>query len=315
MQLARFFLLKLFSFILIFLSTSCVKKTEIQPLEYYGLAKSQNISGSVFKPIKIAKFTSKNIPCILVRIGGKLVSAELDLGFQGNFSCSTEFLNTVDDKILVGTRTMYGFRGKQYEKNVYKIPYITIGEALFADISLQEDIDEFRTNANVKRSDSVASSDEPARLGWEIFRIFNLFLDLGNSKAAFCTGFSALVEQGYSPESFVSTPLYTDRGFIEFIAQTEIGPLRCMLDTGSTWNILNQRIEEAKTIDQIAWDPKSIMNVREFTISERGFGTVQFHCLPIELPIKVDAILGMDFFINNLVFIDFTNQSIYISSK
>ena len=180
---------------------------------------------------------------------------------------------------------------------------------------MQGEPEDFGNNSTIVRSGHTPSSDEPGRIGWEIFRIFNLFLDLGNSKIAFCDSLSRLGKQGYSVEKFVQTPLILERGLVEFQAQTPDGPLRCMLDTGATWNILNIDIEEGRAIEEVVCDPKNISEIHEFRIGERDFGAIQFQSLPIDLPIRIDAILGMDFLQNHAVFIDFANGQIYFSQK
>lgn len=87
------------------------------------------------------------------------------------------------------------------------------------------------------------------------------------------------------------------------------------MDTGSTWNILNAEIEEGKLIEQGTFEPSNILECPLFVLGEKEFGPIKFHHIPIQLPIHVEAILGMEFFNKNLVFFDFTNNMLYFSPR
>ena len=69
-------------------------------------------------------------------------------------------------------------------------------------------------------------------------------------------------------------------------------------------------------MDEIAWDPKYLLNLAHFEIGGKDFGPLTFHKLPLKLPFHIDGILGMEFFAENLVFLDFVHGHAYfLSSK
>ena len=82
-------------------------------------------------------------------------------------------------------------------------------------------------------------------------------MDCDNSLIAFCDSLDTLRKQGYPVDLFIETPLLLDRNSIEFQAMTEKGPIRCMLDTGSTWNMLNKDIEGGSN-DHMIFNPDTI---------------------------------------------------------
>ena len=94
---------------------------------------------------------------------------------------------------------------------------------------------------------------------------------------------------------------------------TSEGPLRCVLDTGATMNILHTELQDEGAIEEILEGGRFERN--EFQVSGVNLGKVSFYPLPIRLPIRIDAILGMDFLSDYLVFIDFRNGQIYFLQK
>lgn len=268
---------------------------------------------SYFVPVAIAKFTAMELPCVLLDIDNKIVSLELDLGFRGAVCLSTEILDHIEKKTFIRFKKTYGFRGEEYEAKLYKIPQISIGGMSFSNPTVQENLKKFEESASILKEGVKFSIQEQGRIGWELFKSVNLFLDLGNSKIAFCDSVRTLKKQGYLIETFIKTPLLSGKGVIEFQAMTPSGPLLCVLDTGATWNILNIENTEEKSIEQLALDPENVSNIPMFKIGDRDFGPISFHRIPIKLPIQVEAMLGMEFFSNHVVFIDFDENQIYFA--
>jgi hypothetical protein len=58
-----------------------------------------------------------------------------------------------------------------------------------------------------------------------------------------------------------------------------------------------------------------IEKIASFKISDVEFGGQMFYPLNIQLPISVEAVLGMPFLRENVIFLDFVNKEIYISPR
>jgi hypothetical protein len=74
-------------------------------------------------------------------------------------------------------------------------------------------------------------------------------------------------------------------------------------------------IEEGRTMEEVMWEPSNILEYPSFVVGSREFGPIEFHRVPIKIPIRVEAILGMEFFDNYLVFIDFSEKQIYLTKS
>src|SRR3989344_4707387 len=299
----------------------------ISIISYFGLSKfhreelptksqqDKAKNAPYFEVVSVTKFTAADLPCIPIQIGGKRVSLELDLGFRGDLEFCSEFLVQIPEIKYLSSKTMYGFRGHEAETKLYAIPEIKMGRMTFYRLIAQEDAGELSQHSSIVKEGHERSFDPEikGKAGWELFCRSNLFLDLKNSKIAGCDSFATLEKQGYPAGTFVKTPLLSERGLVEFNAITPNGPLLCVLDTGSTWNILNTELEQGKTIEQVVWEPDNALKFVDFKIGDVDFGKMEFHRFPINLPIHLAAILGMEFFKEHLVFLDFDEGQIYIA--
>lgn len=268
---------------------------------------------SYFIEAPITKLSSIDCPCIDVEIDSKQLSMELDLGFRGDLSIEEDHIDLVSEKSFISERIIHGIRGKQYSVKVYRVPKAKIGKMTFIQPRLEEGSREFTKNSTFVQNGGEPSPREPGRLGWELFYNVNLLIDIKNSKIAFCDNLNTLRERGYDVDSFISTPLFLEQGMVEFDTETPAGPLRCMLDTGATWNFLNTEIEEGRIFDQVVWDPENVLDYTHFKIDGKDFGPIAFHRIPIKIPVHIEAILGMEFFQDTLVFLDFSNKTAYFA--
>jgi len=266
-----------------------------------------------FVPVPITKLSSIQSPCVDVCIDDKIYSMELDLGFRGDLTFVNSIVEEIATKTFILTKPMYGIRGKEYITHLYQIPKIRIGAMAFIQPTLQQDNEEFIADSVFVRDGGKPSPREPGRLGWELFYNVNLLVDVKNSRIAFCDSLETLKNQGYLTDNFTKVPLLIERGLIEFEANTPEGPRHCTLDTGTTWNVLNTEIEKGKSIEQVAWEPSNMLKYSSFTIGKKDFGAISFHRIPIKLPIRIEVTLGMEFFEDHLVFIDFSEKQIYFA--
>ncbi len=290
------------------------------------------IKGSYFEPVKITEFLSE-IPCVDVIIADKTTRVKMDLGFCGSISLPPEFLGEVDQKSFVGRTSYYGMRGRKYYSDIYELPKIKIGNMALFRAEAEEINPEFEKDAILLNREESPSAHHLGRIGWELFHNFNFFMDCENSIIAFCDSLKTLRKQGYPVDHFIETELLLDRNSIEFEVMTQAGLMRCVLDSGSTWNMLNKDIEgesndhmtltldnidqhvvlNPENTDQMVFDPEDVYEMPVFKVGNKDFGAVTFQ--KIKTPLEIDAIIGMEFLDSKLVFIDFSNRKIYFYEK
>jgi hypothetical protein len=270
-------------------------------------------SGKYFSVVSIPQWTSGQVPtpCLSVEIGDKVIISELDLGFRGQLALSGEVLDQIEKKTYLKSKKMYGNGGKEYENKIFEIPEFWVGDLYVHRGWVQEESADFNANGTIVKDKKNPSQYESGRIGWEIFQCTNLLLDLGNKLIAYSDSLATLKKEGYAVESFTKTPLITERGLLEFDVTTSSGKLRCVLDTGCTLNVLNA----SQVADVPFFSSENAVTFPQFKISEREYGPIAFYRHLVEIPIHIEALLGMQFLKDHLVFIDFANQFIYFAPR
>ena len=286
-----------------------------------------------FVPLKINRFSSANIPQVEIQIGDKAILAKVDLGWEGGVVLPRGMMSTLKDKSFIKKKVFFGVRGRSYESDIYELSDIKIGQLRIFSIWAEEESDEFIKDGVLKKEDQEISEEHLGKVGWYVFKPFNLLLDCDHSTMVMCDSLDTVKQQGYSVDAFMEAPLLLDRGTIDFEVMTEVGPLRCMLDTGSTWNLLNKDFDhpnqEHRLIDLdhlndkppefnptnedlLVFNQGNEWETKTFQINGTEFGPLNF--VKIKSPMGLDAIIGMEFIDNHLIFIDFRNEKIYFST-
>lgn len=276
-----------------------------------------------FHRLKILGYPFGNVPYLNVIIEDKTIPAKIDLGFQGKFSLPSDLINDIAEKKWIERIKSYGVRGILHEKDVYEVKNINIQNMYFFPVSIEEECLEGMHEGLL--SGTRHPDDHLGKIGWGLFSKFNLLIDCRYSILAVCDSLETLKKQGYPVHSFIETPL-TSNFCIQIEAQTEKGPLSCILDTGCTLNTLNKDFENEnnhrlpfgedlslfnpENKDLLIFNERDTQELSSFKIEGREFGPLTFE--QIKTPFDVDVILGMEFFDSNLVFIDFDNQKVYI---
>ena len=285
-----------------------------------------------FVPIKISQFSKANIPQIEVSIEDKTISCKVDLGCDSQIILPKEIIESLTNKKFIEKEHFFGVRGKSYESDVYELPEIRLGKIKVFPMRAEEKNDTFARDGVLQEGKQATTEEDLGKLGWPVFRPFNFLLDCDHFTMVICDSLKTLKEQGYPIDSFVEAPLLLDGRFMDFEVMTDAGPLRCMLDSGCTWNVLNKDFDSAEqhhmlidlnnfdekppefnpqNEDLLVFNEKEIWKTSTFQINGEEFGPLDF--IKIKSPLGLDAILGMDFIESHLIFIDFRNEKIYFS--
>ena len=287
---------------------------------------------SHFVPLAISGFSSGNIPQIEIKIEAKTIKSKVDLGWDGGIVLPKEVLHSLRRKSFIKKKSFFGMRGKSYESDIYELPDIQIGEMTIFPMWAEEKNDEFVKDGILTKGTEEIPEEHLGKAGWRVFKPFNLLLDCDHSIIIICDSLATAKQQGYPIDGFIEAPLLLDRDSIDFEVITEAGPLRCMLDTGSTWNLLNKKLQNPnhdhrlidldhlngkppefnlQNEDLLSFNTKDHWETKIFQINKTEFGAMDF--LKIQSPLGLDAIIGMEFIDEHLIFIDFRNEKIYFS--
>ena len=298
----------------------------INPLGVKGFFNEQEH----FVLLKIKGFSRANIPELELKIEDTILAAKVDFGWKGGVIVPPSMMETIKQKAFVSRDTSYGLRGKSYERDMYEVPKILLGKLHLFPMRIAEENLEFSRDAIFKKGGEEVNEDYLGTIGWYAFKPVNALLDCEHSAIVACDSLDTLKKVGYPTDSFIETPLLLDRGSLDFEVMTVAGSLRCTLDTGATWNLFNKGEEQDHRfidLDQlisespIKFNPENedflIFNLEDewetntFQINGKEFGPVNF--LKIQSPLGFDALIGMEFIEDHLIFIDFKREKIYFS--
>ena len=248
--------------------------------------------------IPIEKYTTSALPCFYIELEKRSVLAELDLGMKRCVVLDQALFESLSEKSFSREEEMISLNGKSQPMSLSFIAPIQIGPLTFHHLE-----------AGIKDQNYYADSDlfvgsngidhPPCTLGWSLFSTSNLVLDFRRHQIGFSDDLETL--NTHLSDKFISTPLLEHDDFLEIQVLTDSGPLRCILDTGCTWNMIQSDLKS------------DVFETEELKISGVNFGPTQFHPWKIDLPNRVDAILGMEFLYNQTCFIDFAKKSVYFS--
>ena len=259
-----------------------------------------------------------HIPHLEMEIENKTIPISLDLGLSGYVALKDSTLNKIQDKVFLKQSWKYGLRGVQRYHDIYRLPLIKIGTLTFRDIPVNQQDPAFEDESVIilnKEKYNPLADQTQGRLGWMPFSHVVLFLDMQKLKMVVCGSVETFQKKEHSLRSYTKAPLLLDRDLVEFEVMTSQGPMRCMLDTGCTFNIFNTPNSRDEPLNQMIQDKARLTTFSSFQMGGEEFGPITFRPLPIKLPIEVKAILGMEFFDRHRVLIDFKNRQIYFTKQ
>ena len=260
-------------------------------------------SAPYFDVAPIETFSTHRIPCISVLIEDKKYLCAFDSGCMGQLFIVPELLAEIKDKTFSAHSILQGVRGNKYTLPVYIIPKATIGKTEFLETRIQEESRAFLMDGLINQECQSIDS-KAGRVGWELYKPFNLLLDIPHLRIGCCDSIETLERHGYPIHHYIKAPLLQSSECIGIQLSMKNRTLNCLLDTGATQNILNLEGFDRQTV---------ILD--SVKIGDEELGPLIFCAFPIKLSFPIDAILGMDFLLKHTVFIDFKNQCAYISKS
>lgn len=265
-------------------------------------ARAQIIEKPFFLSLPFTGMSPAGIPYCTVLIEDQNVIAKIDLGYEGSLSLPSSVLNKIHHKQALSPSSGYGLNGKIYPINVYKIKDIAIDHQRFSPLTVEEHHQELEQQMILDHK-STELSEAIGRIDWKLFHEHNLIINCKNHKLVLFDDIDTLKEKGYPTNHCTTIPFSLDNGFIEFEAHSDMGNVHCILDTGSTWNLYNQKG------DQLYFEAKDVFDTSTFQIGSKDFGPITFN--RISSPLSLQVIIGMEFFNDTLVIIDFKEKMLY----
>ncbi len=256
-------------------------------------------------------FAPCNTPLVRVKIEEQNYDLRLDLGSKFQLTLSKSVLDTLQKKPSqkVSWRDV---KGKFYESQSYHIRNIDVENLTLKDVSVIQENDDFVTNTTLWNDNP--GSGEFGMLGRPILEKTNLLLDCSRSKIIATNNKRMLKKSGYDLDQMVKIPIIIDKKGMIVSVETDVGTLRCVLDTGSTLTLVRASSFQDRKINQ---DNRgfSVFQSSKFVMEKKDFGEKKLYLYELAPDVKeVDGLLGMDFFKNHVIYFDYVHKCIYIGS-
>ena len=255
-------------------------------------------------------------PRTLVKIEGKPYRFFIDTGSSSCLSLEKELLDQIQEKQFLQNYITTNVGGEIYPVKAYRIPLVKIW---YLEIKNPEIIEASPGTTVCKLPGIIAKpslEQQPGHIGRAVISSMNWFMDFHNAAMFACGQLADRKKDGYCLDKLLQVPFELDslQGYI-LKAETDLGIKRFMLDTGSGHNLIKTSLLKDKTLKD--WIPgKQRYHSSKFVMNGRDFGSTAF--VPFELSSffeNLDGILGMEFFNEYIVYLDFEKKIAHIGKS
>ncbi|OGN56771.1 MAG: hypothetical protein A3D96_07130 [Chlamydiae bacterium RIFCSPHIGHO2_12_FULL_44_59] len=237
----------------------------------------------------------------------------IDSGSDTQLSFQSKAIQKIQNKHFIGNSTNYNFKGIKYNSEIYEIETFKIGESLISyKTKISTDHDEAIRKANNWNKEPSLSSwvwgkidswMSHGKIGNGFFKNFVCYFDFPDETFCIAKDLGSLMKEGgYSLEPFISTSIEVAPFGPIVKMETKWGSKAFLLDTGSTRSLIQQKslLDEEET--------KSDLFLENFHLGSCCFTS----CYISPLFSGIDGILGVDFFKERVVCIDYLQKKAYI---
>lgn len=267
------------------------------------------------KPRSIAiEYTKANIPCINAFIQNKPFTFRIDLGSDAEASIYSDKLKILH-KDYIGTITIGDAFGNVNKESNYEVSDLLLGNLRINTFKTRtrqrkkyasENI-ETDTQLEYPFDDSKITLSYDGDLGRGILSKENLLFDCPKSKLYFVPTFQQAVKKRLISSSALRVPFAEcKKNAIILNVSTDMGILPFVLDTGASHSVI------ASTCFKTLPDPGSLWETPNLSIGGNNYAPRKLVILDLHPNLPFRGVLGMDFFHEHKIYIDWGNHELYI---
>jgi uncharacterized protein YceK len=244
-----------------------------------------------------------NAPIVKVNIEGVEYFLILDLGASAHLKLVDRALNRLNNKEPVGISRSIDINGNCYEMPAYKIPHFKLGTINIEGAVVVEESHRFIREGGkigswhnyLQIQDQIDMID--GRIGGGLFCSSRCVCYFDMSRFVFCLG-PTLDEmtKTYALTNYMQDTFEDVNGLICLNILTDRGMKKFVLDTGASHSAIQ----------------KSHSDGRWVKMDLEHFGPRHFFALDIPENLLFDGILGIDFFDDYAMCLDFSTHTIYL---
>ncbi len=252
-------------------------------------------------------------PIIKVQIQGLPLSFEVDLGGSEYMSLLKKPLDSIQKHKLMKTDTIWDFRGNRYDRPIYSVSDVKVGPIELSNCEITEEDLDFHHNTGLWPT--IKGTEFPeyhGRIGIEFFKDKCVLFDFPDSSIFIARTLNELQEDSLlNLDHYIGVPFTVKNGVVLLTIETDLKKHAVVLDTGSTFCNLSKALVDPEKIVQLP-NGKCYFPSNKLMIEGCNFGDWKFAVLDICDKLGFDGALGVDFFLEHAICIDFPNQVAYI---
>lgn len=258
-------------------------------------------------------FTASDCPCIEINIGEKYYPVVIDLGSKFHMELDKEVICEIPQKAYKMV-SWVNIKNTRYRSSQLIVPKASIRSIEFHNVKTIEIPDEDDTI--LWRDPSIEKHQEFVRpvgfLGKPFFEKHNLLLDLPHSCIVLSNDKNQLEKKGYSLSSYIKVPIELTKKHIIVKVNTEVGIARLVIDSAATWTIMKKSTLKGKSLTGQRYG-LPFFTSNSFEINGYNFGKKDIYLYDFpEEAVNIDGVLGLDFFKEHVVYLDFNNKTAFI---
>src|ERR1700694_4941476 len=247
--------------------------------------------GAIQPLIQVPLELRSGIPTAAVSIGGMQLNLFVDLGGYSAIALTEAELKRVPVRYLTDSTRSTNASGDIYESRRFVAPSVSLGGVLLGDLEGSEFV----------FPEAAAPPDRNGFIGFALLSRFLLIVDYPNtSLRLYASGSKDAMIRECGDKSF---EIDVVDGIAQSIADTDYGRLVFSWDTGSTRSVIRPWAFGASLKPGLPIAAAPAQRIARFVLGGRDFGPQSF--VPIDYAgLKVDGVLGTDFFASLVVCLD-----------
>ncbi len=264
-----------------------------------------------YEPLVI-KFGRADTPYTEVKIEGKPFFLDIDLGSKFDLGFREDVLDEIERKKVHGMGHWKIPNGNEYEAPNYIIPKVTLGNLKFSHVIAQQFESESLLNQVIwsKENSKTLHPTHIGSIGRPLLQRFNWLMDYCRTRIIATNDLKKIGEMGYFLHQMQKMPFTIGLMGINIQMNTKWGIKNFSIDTGSSVNLIRSSILEGEEGDITEVGLNTITS--ECTLEGRDLGNITFYSYALTPKLTdIDGILGTPFLDHHILYIDFTNKTLY----
>jgi predicted aspartyl protease len=252
------------------------------------------------EPIRLPVTLVGSNPVTTITVGDRPVQAIVDTGGGGAVTLSKDLIDSVGGVKLPESRVSNDAFGRESVNYLYRIPRITIGGHHFNDLTVLQALDH----------PAGSGPAVPSAIGRELLAKYFVVVDYAGGSITLWPPESRNANCGRVVLRMHSAENDARLATGEF--ELQAGRVRLLFDTGAQYSILSETVADSLRLATIARGQTRFYQADKFSAAGQALDPLEFVILPATPPAGAQGFLGVNFFAQNVVCLDYRRKEIRI---